>query len=144
MIGEDNILTLTYHDFTTSWCMKINLYEVFCGIEYRELPDYEPDPDEVKITRWQRIKKIIQLIKKHHLDKELSEFKSWVESQKAEAESLRAKYKAGSDGYKSLTKRITLYNRASKGGGEMIQSDKLKKIIAEVKEESLPCNNPLK
>ena len=40
MIGEDNILTLTYHDFTTSWCMKINLYEVFCGIEYRELPDY--------------------------------------------------------------------------------------------------------
>lgn len=29
-----------------------------------------------------------------------------------EAESLRAKYKAGSDGYKSLTKRITLYNRA--------------------------------
>ena len=29
MIGEDNILTLTYHDFTTSWCMKINLYEVF-------------------------------------------------------------------------------------------------------------------
>lgn len=50
MIGEDNILTLTYHDFTTSWCMKINLYEVFCGIEYRELPDYEPDPDEVKIT----------------------------------------------------------------------------------------------
>ena len=27
-------------------------------------------------------------------------------------ESLRAKYKAGSDGYKSLTKRITLYNRA--------------------------------
>lgn len=54
MIGEDNILTLTYHDFTTSW----------------------------------------------------------VESQKAEAESLRAKYKAGSDGYKSLTKRITLYNRA--------------------------------
>lgn len=102
----------TYHDFTTSWCMKINLYEVFCGIEYRELPDYEPDPDEVKITRWQRIKKIIQLIKKHHLDKEISEFKSWVESQKAEAESLRAKYKAGSDGYKSLTKRITLYNRA--------------------------------
>lgn len=112
MIGEDNILTLTHHDFTTSWCMKINLYEVFCGIEYRELPDYEPDPDEVKITRWQRIKKIIQLIKKHPLDIELSEFKSWVESQKAEAESLRAKYKAGSDGYKSLTKRITLYNRA--------------------------------
>jgi hypothetical protein len=36
VIGEDNILTLTYHDFTTSWCMKINLYEVFCGIEYRE------------------------------------------------------------------------------------------------------------
>ena len=106
MIGEDNILTLTYHDFTTSWCMKINLYEVFCGIEYRELPDYEPDPDEVKITRWQRIKKIIQLIKKHHLDKELSEFKSWVESQKAGAESLRAKYKAGSDGYKSLTKSM--------------------------------------
>ncbi len=103
MIGEDNILTLTYHDFTTSWCMKINLYEVFCGIEYRELSDYKPDPDEVKI---------IQLIKKHHLDKELSEFKSWVENQKAEDESLRAKYKAGSDGYKSLTKRITLYNRA--------------------------------
>ena len=67
---------------------------------------------KIKITRWQRIKKIIQLIKKHHLDKELSEFKSWVESQKAGAESLRAKYKAGSDGYKSLTKRITLYNRA--------------------------------
>ena len=67
MIGEDNILTLTYHDFTTSWCMKINLYEVFCGIEYRELPDYEPDLDEVKITLWQRIKKIIQLIKKHGL-----------------------------------------------------------------------------
>lgn len=112
MIGEDNILTLTYHDFTTRWCMKINLYEVFCGIEYRELSDYKPDPDEVKITRWQRIKKIIQLIKKHHLDKELSEFKSWVENQKAEDESLRAKYKAGSDGYKSLTKRVTLYNRA--------------------------------
>lgn len=107
MIGEDNILTLTYHDFTTSWCMKINLYEVFCGIEYRELSDYKPDPDEVKITRWQRIKKIIQLIKKHHLDKELSEFET-----EAEDESLRAKYKAGSDGYKSLTKRITLYNRA--------------------------------
>lgn len=112
MIGEDNILTLTYRDFTTSWCMKINLYEVFCGIEYRELPDYEPDPDEVKIIRWQRLKKIIQLIKKHHLDKELSEFKSWVENQRAEDENLRAKYKAGSDGYKSLTKRITLYNRA--------------------------------
>ena len=32
MIGEDNILTLTYHDFTTSWCMKINLYEVFYQI----------------------------------------------------------------------------------------------------------------
>ena len=45
MIGEDNILTLTYHDFTTSWCMKINLYEVFCGIEYRELPDYETGKD---------------------------------------------------------------------------------------------------
>lgn len=58
------------------------------------------------------VKKIIQLIKKHHLDKELSEFKSWVENQKAEDESLRVKYKAGSDGYKSLTKRITLYNRA--------------------------------
>lgn len=29
-----------------------------------------------------------------------------------EDESLRAKYKAGSDGYKSLTKRVTLYNRA--------------------------------
>lgn len=77
-----------------------------------KVPDYEPDPDEVKITRWQRLKKIIQLIKKHHLDKELSEFKSWVENQRAEDESLRAKYKAGSDGYKSLTKRITLYNRA--------------------------------
>lgn len=35
-----------------------------------------------------------------------------VKEIKAEAESLRAKYKAGSDGYKSLTKRITLYNRA--------------------------------
>jgi hypothetical protein len=92
--------------------MKINLYEVFCGIEYREFSSYKPDPDEIKITRWQRVKNIIQLIKKHHLDKELSEFKSWVENQKLEDESLRATHKAGSDEYKSLTKRITLYNRA--------------------------------
>lgn len=112
MIGEDNILTLTYHDFTTSWCMKINLYEVFCGIEYRELPDYEPDPDEVKITRWQRIKKIIQLIKKHHLDKELSEFKSWVENQKAEDESLELSIRLDQMDIRASQKRITLYNRA--------------------------------
>lgn len=112
MYIENSILVLSVHDWENHWDMKINLYEVFYGVEPRELPDYESDPDTIKITRWQRIKGIIKLIKKNHLQDELEAFKEWLRVEKSGNENLRNAFKTGSSDYKYLTKRITLIDRA--------------------------------
>lgn len=109
---ENNILVFSVHDWENHWDMKIDLHEVFYGDEPRELPDYKPDPDDIKITRWQRIKGIIKLIKKNHLEDELEAFKDWLRKERAGNENLRNAFKAGSSNYKYLTKRITLIERA--------------------------------
>lgn len=112
MAINDSIITLSVHDWEEHWDMRIDLSEVFYGIEPKDLPDYEPDPDSLKITRWQRIKGIIKLIKKKHLEDDLKALKEWLRQEKDSAEELREAHKAGSPTYKEYTKIINLLDRA--------------------------------
>ena len=136
MVTDNDILELSVHEGRENWDMKLNLHELFFGIELSDMrdKDYKPDLDIIHYTRWGRIKKIIGILNKKAYcnEKSVKEFREWLIYQISVYKNFRDEYKAKSESCISGGSKNKAYKQKAKAYDKRVKL--LEKALKEVQD----------